>query len=237
MRDLSSSGTFNRDLIEYSFGNGTNSYNLSNSNQNAHHISNTHRNSGIRISFDFAASDLMMPSTPISNCSTRQPSIASGFEIPIMNAPSTNSSRKTSENNPNLLTVTKPSSRLSGSFSNDELIHHLEMHSHSSGAESTLSAPEQGQTKIIIPSKYANKNCEQRFSSFSKLKLSKQKRKKLKAQLKSKIKRTENDENLNINTRDNLFLTVNGSTMAKKSNSYLSIGNILRRSFKGKKNN
>lgn len=224
MRDLSSSGTFNRDLMEYSFGNGTTSCLLSNSNQGAHLISNATRNQGIRISFDFAASDLMLPSSPISNCSSRQPSIVSGYDIPIINP---SSSQKT---NNNLLTVQRPS-RLSGSISNEELIY-LNKEMHSSGTESNFSAPEQGQNKIVIPStfSYINKSGEhQRLSSFSKFKLSKQKRRKLKAQLKQKIKRSEHDENLNLNIKDKLFLTVNEPE--KKSGSYL---NILRRSFKSK---
>ena len=234
-----SSGTFNRDLMEYSFnGDGTCLLNLS-SDANMSHLNQ--RNQGIRISFDFAT-NTDLNSAPISNCSTRQPSIASGLEIPII----ASSKKITCGSNKQLTPTNLPKinkelltvqSRPNRSISNEDLIYANAMEMHSSGCSgdshgSTLSAPEQQTITIQTPmTKYYSKSSEQ--SSFkNKLKISKYKKKKLK-ELQSKMKRTENDE-LNDASKDKMFLTVKDN-LSKKSNSYLNIHNLIRRSTKRKK--
>lgn len=249
MRELSSSGTFNRDLMEYSFGNGTTCLlNLSGDTPNTHHLNQ--RNQGIRISFDFAAANDMnlVENSPnvISNCSTRQPSIASGFEIPILPTASQKHNRQLSSQNvpkinKELLTVqTRQAGR---SISSGDLIYVNAMEVPSSGCsgESTLSAPEQHGAQVSgsasSSTKYLNKSSNQ-SSIRNKFKLSKYKKKKMKAEQqmeKRTMKRSENDENLNetgynASSKERVFLSVK-ECGAKKSSSYLS---LLRRSTKRK---
>lgn len=250
MRELSSSGTFNRDLMEYSFGNGTTTclLNLSGDTPNAAHPLNQ-RNQGIRISFDFAAGNDLVENSPnlISNCSTRQPSIASGLEIPILPAASQklNSRQLSPQNipkiNKELLTVqSRPAGR---SISSEDLIYVNAMDAPSSGCsgESTLSAPEQhgvrgNSSSACSSNKYLSKSSNQ-SSIRNKFKLSKYKKKKMKAEQqmmeKLTMKRSEIDENLNENnqsSKERVFLSVR-ECGAKKSSSYLS---LLRRSTKRK---
>lgn len=245
MHELSSSGTFNRDLMEYSFGNGTTTclLNLSGDTPNAGHLGQ--RNQGIRISFDFAAANDMnlVENSPISNCSTRQPSIASGFEIPILQGSGTKlSNRQLSPQNipkinKELLTVQRPAGR---SISSEDLIYVNAMEVPSSGCsgESTLSAPEQHGVRPHTSSasssnKHLNKSSNNQSSIRNKFKLSKYKKKKMKAEQMEKqtMKRSEHDENLNENnSKERVFLSVK-EFGTKKSSSYLS---LLRRSTKRK---
>ena len=223
MREFSSSGTFTKDM-EYSFGNGTTCFlNLSGETPQRNPFLNS-RNQGIRISFDFAANNM-----PISNCSTRQPSIVSGLETPMVPTYQVtgNKDQKTDDRqlsptnvakiNKELLTVqTRPTGR---SISSEDLIYvnTMELHSSgvSSGCESTLSAPEQGHDTIIrVPNYFSNKSKgRSSFKNKFKFEFAKQRKRKLK-------------KGDNYTMKDNALLAVKDSAVDKKSNSML---NIFRR--------